>query len=110
MASPGRIVRRIRREGGRLLDWGGRWAKRYLNDVPKKTGIYALYHGTTIQYIGKSNNLQSRLKEWERRHYYRNEYVPFGSFAWFVLPKNQTSWIEASLVDYYAPRYNVLLV
>ena len=109
MASPGWIARRIRHQGGRLLEWSDRWTKRNLDDVPMKSGIYALYHGTTLQYIGRSLNLLTRLKRWEQKHYYKNEYVPFGSYAWFNVPKNQLSKIEDGLIGYYQPPYNVLL-
>ena len=109
MVSPGWIARRIWTQVSRLLDWSDQWSKRDLDDVPKKPGVYALYHGTTLQYIGQSLNLQSRLKNWERKHYYKNAYVPFGSFAWFRVPKNQLSNVEADLVGYYQPYYNMKL-
>lgn len=109
MVSPGWIARRIQTEGNRLFDWSDQWTKSDLDDVPNKSGVYALYHGRTLQYIGRSHDLRLRLKEWERKHYYKNEYVPFGSYAWFRVSKNQLSKVEADLIGYYQPYYNVKL-
>lgn len=34
--------------------------------VPDTSGIYRLYHGDTVVYVGQTNNLRARLEEHER--------------------------------------------
>jgi predicted GIY-YIG superfamily endonuclease len=34
--------------------------------VPETSGIYRLYHGDWIVYVGQTNNLRARLEEHER--------------------------------------------
>lgn len=33
--------------------------------VPMTSGIYRLYHGNTVVYVGQTNNLRARLQEHE---------------------------------------------
>jgi predicted GIY-YIG superfamily endonuclease len=33
--------------------------------VPETSGIYRLYHGDTVVYVGQTNNLSARLQEHE---------------------------------------------
>jgi len=98
--------RKLENEGFTIIEWGNYFTKDELGDIPYEPGVYILYWGETMQYVGKSNNLQIRLSEWERRDYYKEYYIPFGSIAWFVLPENQISDAEAILIDYYDPPYN----
>jgi excinuclease UvrABC nuclease subunit len=34
--------------------------------VPETSGIYRLYHGDSVVYVGQTNNLRGRLEEHER--------------------------------------------
>ncbi|MHA1228971.1 MAG: GIY-YIG nuclease family protein [Candidatus Hodarchaeales archaeon] len=97
---------KLTKNGFSILDSGNYWTKDELDDVLKEPGLYALFWGDCLQYIGQSINLQNRLKEWERKNYYKKDYIPFGTYSWFVLPEKQLSKAEAMLINYYEPPYN----
>ena len=103
-----RIATKLTNEGYRIIRHGTEYGKSDLDYVPKRAGIYALFHGDTLQYIGKSNDLSRRLKEWRFKSEIRDEYVPFGNCQWFILRENQVSNAENVLICYYEPPYNVL--
>lgn len=42
--------------------------------VPETSGIYRLYHGDWIVYVGQTNNLRARLEEHERGKAYWGSY------------------------------------
>jgi len=42
--------------------------------VPETSGIYRLYHGESIVYVGQTNNLRARLTEHERTQSYWGSY------------------------------------
>jgi hypothetical protein len=46
------IKRKLENKGFAVLRYGVELNKRQLNDIPKEPGIYALFHGNTLQYIG----------------------------------------------------------
>lgn len=101
-----RIKQKLTNLGFKIINWGENYEKKDLDDIPKNSGVYALYWGETLQYIGRSTNLQKRVKDWERSHYYQNEYIPFGTLSWYELQENQVSKAEAELIHYYQPLYN----
>ncbi len=42
--------------------------------VPERSGIYRLYQGEAIVYVGQTNNLRARLQEHERSMSYWGSY------------------------------------
>ncbi|MFW9997332.1 MAG: GIY-YIG nuclease family protein [Candidatus Odinarchaeota archaeon] len=90
---------------------GLKWRKEQLDDVPKRPGVYLLLWGSTIQYIGKSRDLQRRLKEHERADCYRDdEYIPFGSCTWYQTTMGFENELERVLIEKHQPPYNDRLV
>lgn len=108
LASAGWLRRFLIEMKIKVLDWGKGQKVDYL-DAPKKPGVYALYWGRKLQYIGKSEkSLRKRISDWHGEDYYgTNERIPFSSFAWFVLRKNQVNIAETFLVAFYNPPYNL---
>ncbi|MHA2245407.1 MAG: hypothetical protein ACXADY_10615 [Candidatus Hodarchaeales archaeon] len=100
-----RIKQKLENLNLKIFSWGEYYEKNDLDEIPKKSGVYALFWGDALQYIGRSNNLQRRLKDWERSHYY-NEYIPFGTVSWYNLSEKQVPQAEAQLIHYYQPPYN----
>lgn len=89
---------------------GVAWHKAELDEVPQLPGIYALYYGETLQYIGQSINLQKRLKDHDRNHYYQQgDYKPFGNYSWFVIHQEFLDQAEKMLIQYYQSPYNLNL-
>lgn len=108
MTSAGWINRFLTKNEFNVNGWGTKEKSNYL-DAPNELGVYALYWGSTLQYIGRSNNLRRRLSQWDSEDLYRTDIrIPFGSFAWFTLPKKQVQDAEALLILYYDPPYNLV--
>ncbi len=108
MTSAGWLHRFLTKNGFKVLEWGTNNKSNYL-DTPNESGVYALYWGSTLQYIGRSKSLRRRLSQWDSEDLYRTDIrIPFGSFAWFTLPKNQVQEAEALLILNYDPPYNVV--
>lgn len=106
MASAGWIRRFLTKNGFNVFEWGTCRRSNYL-ETPNEPGVYALYWGDTLQYIGKSRYLRGRLSPWDSEGLYKTEIrIPFGSFAWFTLPTNQIQDAEALLIRKYDPPYN----
>jgi hypothetical protein len=97
----------------RVLSWGKDRKTNFL-ETPAKPGVYALYWGTTLQYVGstsKSLHLEivklQRISQWDSDCFDGMDMeIPFGSFAWFVVPMNQVKKAETLLVNWYDPPYN----
>ena len=87
--------------------YGTTFPKGDLDDIPDKPGVYALFWGDTLQYIGKSETLRTRLKNWEFKDRLKDENIPFGSYDWFVLPSKEVADAEDYLIKYYQPPYNI---
>jgi excinuclease UvrABC nuclease subunit len=106
MAQPRRLKSFLEKNEIDVLSWGKGRKSEYL-DVPEILGVYALYWGTTLQYIGKAKKLRRRLGQWDSEDWYNGYYrIPFGSFAWFAVRKSQVNKAEAILIHYYDPPYN----
>ncbi len=108
MTSAGWINRFLTKNEFTVVEWGTLEKSSYL-DAPNEPGVYALYWGKTMQYIGRSTNLRRRLSQWDSEDLYRtNIRIPFGSFAWFTLPVNQVQDVEALMILFYDPPYNLV--
>ncbi len=106
MASAGWMRRFLTKKGINVFEWGTCRKSNYL-EIPNEPGVYALYWGPTLQYIGKSRYLRGRLIPWDNEGLYKTEIrIPFGSIAWFTLQKNQIQDAEVLLVQKYDPPYN----
>jgi len=95
------IKRKLDNEGYTVKDWNHDVTKREIDEVTHHTGIYALYHGSTLQYIGLSKDLQRRIQE-----HRIEDLIPFGNFAWYDIHYKQLHEAKRMLIDYYDPRYN----
>lgn len=84
------------------LSSNGVHKKKHIARAPDKSGVYALYYGKTLQYIGKSDNIHRRVSQ-----HNRDKDIPFGSFAWYRLPPSQLLKAEDYLIGRYKPRCNV---
>jgi len=49
-----------------FMGYSGRRKKGNYSRVPETSGIYRLYHGDTVVYMGETGNLARRLKQHER--------------------------------------------
>lgn len=80
---------------GRIRSKGVRWAanQKNLDDVPKTSGVYSLYYYGKRRYVGKSKNLQRRLKQ----HYRDN--VAFTEFTWYDTSHGYRHELESNLID-----------
>jgi len=85
----------VRMEKPRVIRKGLRWEvnEDNLNDIPEAPGVYLLYYYGKRRYVGKSNNLQRRLKE----HY--REDVAFTEFTWYETAQGHRHDLEADLID-----------
>jgi len=79
----------------RVARKGLRWSanEENLDDVPKSPGVYALYYYGKRRYVGKSKNLQRRLK----RHY--RDDVAFTEFTWYQTSLKDMHVLESDLID-----------
>jgi len=82
------MTRRIKRKG---LRWVAN--QKNLDEVPKSSGVYCLYYYGKRRYVGKSKNIQRRLK----RHYRNN--VAFTEFTWYETERGQRHGLERDLID-----------
>ena len=72
--------------------------------VPETSGIYRLYHGDWIVYVGQTNNLRARLEEHERTKSY------WGSFDYKSTKGINTrdrKRMEERAIAYNRPNRNV---
>jgi len=107
MVSPGWLKRLLEKNDFTVFEWDKDQKQNYLN-VPNEVGVYALYWGESLRYIGRAANLRRRLSQWDSEDYYgTDKRIPFGSFAWFTLPEDEYKDAEALLILYYDPPYNV---
>lgn len=90
-------------KGYRVIDWGI-IDKEDHTDAPEVCGVYALYWGATLQYIGKAKSIYARMLSWSN-----DGGIPFGSFAWFQLPAGEVNEAEKVLIPEYQPEYNTNL-
>lgn len=103
-----RVIRTLETEGYTVKEYGTDWSKDSISEVPQKPGIYVLYWGETIQYIGMSEgSIPSRVNNWKHLDEYKWDNIPFGTFDWFTLPKDQVRDAEDYLIKYYQPDYNI---
>ena len=98
MTQPGRIRTAIKNKNYNLTAWGF-LKKKDITRCPTKSGVYALYYGTLLQYIGSSEDIRRRVPE-------HNFEIPFGSFAWYRLPPSQMLKAEEYLIGRYKPPWN----
>ncbi len=98
MVSPGWLERFLVERGYKVIKWDTLPKEKY-KKAPDAPGVYALYWGSTLQYIGMASSLYDRI----RAHV---DEVPFGSFAWFKMPKDQIAAAEAELIHEYDPPWN----
>jgi excinuclease UvrABC nuclease subunit len=72
--------------------------------IPKKCGIYHLFKGDKLVYIGMSKNICNRLL-----NHLRDENKDFDYCLWFVTKDktvNQIFEIEKRMITYWKPKYN----
>ena len=101
MASPDALRDFLLKKGYRIIDWGIIDKDEHTN-APEASGVYALYWGRTLQYIGMAGT-----SFYQRMLNHSNEDAyPFGSFAWFQLPAGQEDEAETTLIRKYKPPYN----
>lgn len=100
MVSVGWLRRCLLENGYKVIDWGTITKAEHTN-APEVSGVYALYWGETLQYIGKAKSFYSRMISWSNEGD-----IPFGSFAWFELPTEEVAGAEAVLIREYKPPYN----
>ena len=74
-----------------------------------KQGIYALFDGEELVYIGQSNSIYARVG-----NHIREAVKTFDSFELFPLPDNIDNWclngIESALIEWFNPKYNKALI
>ncbi|MEE9115735.1 MAG: GIY-YIG nuclease family protein [Thermoplasmata archaeon] len=56
------------------MGYSKRHKKEDLSRVPNTSGIYRLYHGNTVVYVGQAKNLRRRISQHERRKSYWGSY------------------------------------
>lgn len=101
------ITRVLNTEGYAIREYGTAFSKNDMSEIPNEGGVYALYWGETLQYIGRSKDLRKRLKNWEFKDHWKEENIPFGSCDWYVLLPSQVNDAEDFLIKYYQPPYNI---
>ncbi len=72
--------------------------------IPKKQGIYHLFKGDKLVYIGMSKNICNRLLG-----HLRDEQKDFDYCLWFVAKENTVNEIfeiEKRMIKYWKPKYN----
>jgi hypothetical protein len=73
--------------------------------LPSRAGIYfAIASDHSVQYIGKSINLQSRWQQHHRFKQLQNK-GPI-KLAWLDCPSELLDGVEAALIDYFQPCLN----
>ena len=104
-----KIKARLEKEGYEIKDFG-EWfydADRY--EIPPRPGVYSLFYGNIIQYIGSSIDLRIRLRNHLDNKYHRRDgYIPFGNYSWYVLNKSVIVDAEDMIIRYYEPKYNLI--
>jgi len=80
----------------RILKKGLRWvaSETNLQDVPRKPGVYALYYYGKRRYIGKSKNLQRRI-----RQHFNDPNNPFTEISWYQTVPKARHTLESDLID-----------
>lgn len=91
-------------EGFRILDYGIKWGKSDASALPDEWGVYALYYGDTLKYIGKTDGIGNNLRKRVLEH---DQEFPWGNFDWFVLRSNSIARAEKALICYYKYIYDL---
>lgn len=68
----------------------------------REPGIYFLYLGAEVVYVGQTTNFPSRLAA----HMFRKE---FDAYSFLRAPENELNGLEARLIEALMPRLNVAL-
>ena len=103
------IRTKLEREGFKVIDSE---EDNYDEDralIPFKGGVYCLFYGDTLQYVGRAVNLKDRLRQHlDNKKNKTYGYIPFGNYSWYVLHPKQIGDAEDFLIRYYDPPYNLI--
>ena len=75
-------------------------------DLPRRDirlicGVYFLYAGDELVYIGQSKNVVGRVAS-----HCSDEYKEFTTYSFIDVPYHKLREVEAELISKYRPRYN----
>ena len=91
----------LQNEGFSIIIYKEILPKTQLVNIPIKAGIYALFWGESCRYIGKSEQLQIRLKKHDSE-----KIKSFGHFSWYQIRSDRIDAAEKMLVCFYKPKLN----
>lgn len=102
MARP-RIRTKLEHEGFRVLRFDEGIHRNNIDVIPRSSGLYALFQGDVLKYIGKTNSDTNDLPKRIGAH--------IGEFAWnncdwYIIRKTQINLAEQVLICYYEPKEN----
>ena len=83
-----------------------------VKNLPNKTGVYLFMCGDVFLYIGKSNNIRSRVLSYFRAFSKKNEVLTSLSTGvdYFLVDNEKDAlFLENNLIKKHKPRYNILL-
>lgn len=87
--------------------------KHYLKEIPNKKGIYFFYsEDGTLLYIGKANDIQRRIYQYNSFHFYKHLHFKFIEHVRFIdvmlYEKDDINTLEKKLIKKHAPQWNVI--
>ncbi len=60
----GPLIRaKLKREGFKVIDYGEYYYDSGRPLIPTRSGVYGLFYGDTLQYVGQAVNLKDRLRQ-----------------------------------------------
>lgn len=89
-----------------LPDWPRCPLEQRKQHLPEKPGVYALFDGRSLVYIGKSSNLAKRWAGRSHHRYPQAEQLSRPVLAWLAMPLRQIDRAERALIAHYKPKWN----
>ena len=98
------IRAKLEREKFRVMDYGEYFRDGNRPLIPTRPGVYCLFYGDTLQYVGRSVNIKDRLRQHLDNRLNKTDHnIPFGNYYWYVLHQKEISDAEDLLIRYYDP-------
>lgn len=72
--------------------------------VPETSGIYRLYHGDWVVYVGETNNLRARIAEHERS---KSQWGSYDYKSTAGVTKAERKRMERRVIAYNHPNRNI---
>ena len=103
------IKAKIEREKFKEIDYEERCDDDGISLIQNRSGVYGLFYGDALQYVGRVVDLKDRLRQHLDNKINKTDgHVLFGNYSWYDLHSKQISNAKDFLIRYYESPYNII--